>query len=104
MLKKLSDGDAAHELFKPGKEVYIVTRDGEILEGFHIKSVLIDLVSLDKSPLDGTEKQGFTISGNQLKPNWCDGRKSLIGAFATKEEALRRAEKRRSKQKEGDSL
>lgn len=83
MLKKFKDETP----FQPGDPVYIVTRKGEIIEDLFVDSVLFDLVSLNKSPLEGSEKQGFTVKQNTLKPNWCEGRKHILAAFKSKHEA-----------------
>ncbi len=95
MLKKFDETGGNGGAFSVGTPVYIVMRDGSILEGHTIEDRLMDLVSLNRSPLDGSEKQGFTVKGNLLKPNWCEGRKRIIAACATREEANTLAEKRR---------
>ncbi|GAB4232144.1 MAG: hypothetical protein Tsb0021_10740 [Chlamydiales bacterium] len=76
-----------------GKDIYLVTRQGDVLQGFTIASVLANLVSIDKPPLKGSEKQGFTIKGPYLKPNWCEGRKQFWGACLSYEEACAIASK-----------
>lgn len=73
--------------FTPGTSVYVVTKKGDILEGYRIVSTLMELVDLDRSPLDGSKNQGFTIEEDLLKPNWCEGKKNLIAACLTKEKA-----------------
>lgn len=86
MLKKfIESGDSA--LFRPGAAVYIVTKLGAIIEGYSIASTLGELVSLDRSPISGTEKQGFTIEGRFLKPNWCAGKQKFEAACIDKKEA-----------------
>ena len=97
MLKKFSESFDVESQFTPGMLIYLVSRKGEIIEGFRISSILVDLVSLDRSPLEGSEKQGFTIEGRKLKPNWCAGRKAFLAAFATKDEALELAQKKQRK-------
>ena len=77
-----------------GTEIFLVTRDGRVLDGFSVASVLGDLVSLDLPPLEG-EKQGFTWDGKQLKPNWCAGRKALIAGLLNRQEAEELASKRK---------
>lgn len=93
MLKKFNTGTR----FVKGTPVYVVTKKGEILEGYEIESTLLDLVSLNRSPLDGTEKQGFTIDGDLLKPNWCDGKKFLIAACVDRQVAEEIANQARTK-------
>jgi hypothetical protein len=83
MLKKFKDSTP----FAKGTPVYLVTKEGEIIEGYTIESSLMDLVSLNCSPLDGTEKQGFTIDNDLLKPNWCAGKKYFVAACTQKEKA-----------------
>jgi len=85
MLKKFN---SKNERFYRGSEVYLVTRKGEIIEGFRVANVLTDLVELDRSPIERSEKQGFTIRNNLLKPNWCEGKKIFRAGCATKAEAL----------------
>lgn len=84
MLKKFQN-DCSH--FLPGTPLFLVTREGVILEGFTISDSLGRLVSLNKPPLPGSEKQGFTIEGELLKPNWCEGKRTFIAACLTREEA-----------------
>lgn len=84
MLRKLP---GRHAFFSVGQEIFLVTRSGEILEGYRITAVLDQLVSLDRSPIEGSDKQGFTINRQLLKPNWCDGRKFLYAGCTTWEEA-----------------
>ena len=64
-----------------------MSRKGEILTGFHVEAVLLELVSLNRSPLPDSEKQGFTVDGDLLKPNWCAGRKAIYAGCRTREEA-----------------
>lgn len=73
--------------FHQGSELYLVTREGVILEGFKIADSLGTLVSLDRPPLPGSEKQGFTIDGELLKPNWCEGKRTFVAACLTLREA-----------------
>lgn len=87
MLKKFNESQHSHPLFSPGAEIFLVTKNGDILEGFYITEILMELVSLNCSPLDGSEKQGFTIEGNLLKPNWCAGKRKFEAACASKEHA-----------------
>ncbi len=88
-LRKYLDGE-----LEEGAPVFVVTRKGEILVGFSVAGVLGDLVALNKSPLGG-EKQGFTLTEGLLKPNWCEGRKAIVAACFTREEAERLASRRR---------
>lgn len=87
MLKKFNGTGIAAGPFGVGTPVFVVLRDGTILEGFHVQSRLMDLVSLDRSPLDDTEKQGFTLQGTQLLPNWCEGKRKILAACSSRQEA-----------------
>ncbi len=93
-LRKLSDRTDDSHPFSKGQEVFLVTRKGEVLTGFTIDSILVDLVSLSRSPLPDSEKQGFTIDGELLRPNWCAGRKAIIAGCQTRAEADALAAKR----------
>ncbi len=86
MLKKFKDTSGSTH-FRPGSAVYVVMRDGTVIEGHCIGSCLGELVSLDRSPLDGTEKQGFTIQNNHLMPNWCEGKRQILAVCMSREEA-----------------
>lgn len=93
-LRKLSDRpEASHSYFR-GVEVFLVTRKGEILTDFIVDEVLLDLVSLNRSPLPDSDKQGFTIDGELLRPNWCAGRKAIFAGCRTRAEAEALAAKR----------
>jgi hypothetical protein len=81
-MRRLSDIGCSFAL---GTPIFLVTRGGEILEGFRISSILLDQVMLDPPPLGA--KQGFTIEGNCLKPNWCAGRRAFRAAYTTRKEA-----------------
>ena len=94
MLKKFSEQRVNNQTFTKGTPVYIVTKEGTVIEGYHIDSSFLDLVSLDRSPLDDTEKQGFTIDGDLLRPNWCAGKKHFIAACTNKIQAVELAEQR----------
>lgn len=96
MLKKFRPDVTTDDPFHEGLSVFIVTKEGEVLEGYHIVQRLCDLVSLDRSPLDGSEKQGFAIEGDVLKPTWCAGRKAIYAAVATREYAVALAATRKS--------
>ena len=96
MLKKFRPDAPTDDPFHEGLSVFIVTKDGEILEGYHIVKRLCELISLDRSPLDGSEKQGFAVEGDVLKPTWCAGRKEIYAAVATREHAIALAAKRKS--------
>jgi hypothetical protein len=95
MLRKLSDRSTSSHPFKQGQEIFLVTRKGEILSGFAVAKVLIDLVSLDRAPFPDSDKQGFTIDARLLRPNWCAGRKALLAGCSTLEEAKALAAKRK---------
>ena len=84
MLKKFKDTTGP---FYAGALVYVVMPDGTIIEGHHIVSRLGELVSLNRSPLDGTEKQGFTIQDNRLLPNWCEGKRRILAVCMTRQDA-----------------
>jgi len=71
-----------------------VTRKGEVLSGFTIDEVLFDMVSLNRPPLSDSDKQGFTVDGELLRPNWCAGRKAIIAGCHTRTEADALAAKR----------
>ena len=113
MLKKFKPSDESN-LFHPGARVFVVARDGRILEGYQVARKLVDLVELDRSPLEEMETgrgcqnakhqassvsrgHGFTITGNQLKPNWCEGKRLLLGACLTRQEAEILAANRKGK-------
>lgn len=87
MLRKLSDLQATESPFRVGTEVFLVTRQGTILEGFRIARVLLDQVMLDHPPLPDSPKQGFTITGSLLRPNWCAGKRAIRAGFLTRQEA-----------------
>ena len=93
MLKKFNDTGGENSLFGVGAPVFVVTRQGEVLEGYTIKSRLLQLFTLNCSPLDGTEKQGFTLKGEVLKPNWCEGKRKLHCVCATRQHADEMAQK-----------
>ncbi len=104
MLKKFEHSPET-TAFKPGVAIFVVARNGKILDGFRITKRLADLVELDRSPLEEIESKrgcqnakhqpatadskahGFTVVGQVLKPNWCEGKRFLLGACLTKEEA-----------------
>ncbi len=83
MLKKYQPH---HPKFSIGTPVYLVTREGNILEGFFIQKTLGDLIMLNDSPLLGA-KQGFSICEERLQPNWCEGKKKFRAACLTRSEA-----------------
>jgi len=87
MLKKFDEAGGEESPFVVGTQVFVVTRQGEVLEGYSVKSRLLRLFTLDRSPLDGSEKQGFTLKGDVLKPNWCEGKRKLHSVCATREHA-----------------
>lgn len=96
MLKKFQADLATDDPFHVGLPVFIVTKDGEISEGYRIVQRLCDLILLDRSPLDESEKQGFVIEGNLLKPTWCAGRKAIYAVVATRAHAADLAAQRQS--------
>lgn len=89
MLKKMQFID---DHFVPGVAVFLLTKKGIILEGFTIQDRLMDLISLDRSPIDGTEKQGFTLEGGLLRPNWCAGKRVIEAGFIDRKEAEKMAQ------------
>ncbi len=98
MLRKFNEKFGAESgPFVSGASVYIVMRDGTMREGYFIQSCLMDLVSLDRSPLDDSEKQGFTISGDQLLPNWCEGKRQIVAAWINRDRAEQMAADLREK-------
>lgn len=80
--------------YSRGQEVFLVTRKGEVLSGFVVDEVLCDLVSLNRSPLPDSDKQGFTVDKELLRPNWCAGRKAIVAGCRTRAEADAIAAKR----------
>lgn len=80
--------DSFRDPFREGVSVYVVMRTGEILQGYRVASRLLDLVTLDRSPLDGGSKQGFTVEGELLLPNWCAGRREIIAVVSSHEKGL----------------
>ncbi|MBN4067491.1 hypothetical protein JYU14_05345 [Simkania negevensis] len=84
MLKKLSGNS---EYFTEGQAVFLVTRTGEIHGRYYIDRVLFPLVSFASQPIEGSLKQGFTIEGQALIPNWCEGRRTFVCAVASEEKA-----------------
>ncbi len=100
MLKKFTNASPKNS-FHSGDPVYLVTRKGKIIDGYYIQDILMDLVSLNRSPLDGTEKQGFTIEGNLLRPNWCAGKVIFEAACLSRNQAEKIAEEVIKQNKEG---
>ena len=96
-LRKLSDCTQTPPLYSYGQEVFLVTRKGEVLSGFTVEKVLCDMVSLSRAPLPDSDKQGFTVDGELLRPNWCAGRKAIIAGCRTREEAEALASRRVSR-------
>ncbi len=72
--------------FAIGTPVYLVTKEGNILEGFFIQKILGDLIMLNDSPLLGA-KQGFSICEERLRPNWCEGKTKFRAACLSRSEA-----------------
>lgn len=87
MLKKFLSSRENDHPFSVGVSIYLVTREGTIVEGFSVANTLGDLVSLDRSPMEGSEKQGFTIEGNRLRPNWCAGKRRFEAGCVSRKEA-----------------
>lgn len=83
--------------FQIGKEIFLITRSGAVLEAFFITAILGNLVSLDRPPIPGSSKQGFTIERDLLKPNWCEGRRQFYAGCASRQQALELVQKRLSR-------
>ena len=92
-LKKSTGFDPCSLSFPKGQPIFLLTRAGEILEGYVVQSIFMDQVLLNEAPFEGSPKQGYDIRHGVLKPNWCDGRKYLIGGYRTLEEAQARQHK-----------
>jgi hypothetical protein len=100
MLRRLQSGTPE---FRLGQLIFLVTRKGEVLSGYRIAAILSDLVMLDRSPVEGSTKQGFTIKKDLLKPNWCEGRRLFYAGCTTREQAQLFAQRRVAKTDEPDT-
>ena len=99
MLKKYKGIDAlSGQKLNVGDNIYVVTKKGVILEGFLVESILMDMISLNRSPLDEGTKQGFVLNGEWLLPNWCEGKRAVAVACTSREQAELISEKVKRKE------
>ncbi len=100
MLKKFQAQSNSQRKISVGDPVFLLTRQGNVMEGFFIKRILMDLVDVEPSPIEGSDKQGFTIKGDRLLPNWCAGKKVFVAGFLSEAEAREAQSKRQDKKRE----